>query len=173
MSAPLLIHLLTIATFMGLLVSAAVGDIRTFRIANVYSLALMALYPLYAWSAPHPVAPLASAGVMLAVLVAGFVAFATGLIGGGDAKLASAVALYAGPALVFEFLMVTALAGGLIALLLTLRPLRLGLAVAMDHWGHQGLRNALLKDTIPYGVAIAAGGIYLTLRLAGMAAMPA
>ena len=39
MSLQLIAHLLTIALFMGLLVSAAIGDFRHYRIPNAYSLA--------------------------------------------------------------------------------------------------------------------------------------
>ena len=60
--------------------------------------------------------------------------------------------------------------GGFIAILMLNRPMRLGLAFALDHMGSRRLRDALLTETIPYGVAIAAGGMYLTLRLVGLAA---
>lgn len=169
MAVMLFLHLLTLAAFMGLLISAAVGDVKMYRIPNAYSLVLLGLYPLFAWSAPHSVAPLASVAVMTGVLAVSFAAFAMGLCGGGDAKLLSAVALFAGPPLIFEFLLTTALAGGLMSLLLAIRPVRFSMAAALDQRGHLMLRNALLADVVPYGVAIAAGGIYLTLRLVGAA----
>lgn len=165
----LLVHLLILALVMGLLLSAAMGDIKTFRIPNAYSLALLALYPFFALSAPYPTQPLASLGVMALVLAAGFAAFASGTIGGGDVKLASAAALFAGPSLILEFVLVTALCGGLVAMLMLHRPVRMGLAFALDHVGSRTLRDLLLADAIPYGVAIAAGGTYLTLRLVGLA----
>ena len=166
----LFVHLLSLALCMGLLLSAALGDIKTYRIPNAYSLALLALYPMFALTAPYPVAPLASLGVMALVLAAGFAAYATGTIGGGDVKLLSATALFAGPALIMEFVLVTALSGGVVAMVMLNRPMRLGLAYTLDHVGSRTLRDMLLTDTIPYGVAIAAGGTYLTLRLVGLAA---
>ncbi|MCK6454539.1 MAG: prepilin peptidase [Alphaproteobacteria bacterium] len=169
MSALLLAHLLTLALFMGLLLAAASGDVKKYRIPNAYSLALLALYPLFAFSAPHSVQPVWSLCVMAAVLAGGFAAFALGWIGGGDAKLLSAASLFAGPALIGEFLLVTALAGGFIAALMLLRPVRLSLAAALDHIGSRTLRDALLTEALPYGVAIAAGGFYLSLRLAAIA----
>jgi prepilin peptidase CpaA len=162
-------HFMTISLFMGLLLAAAVGDVKKYRIPNTYSLCMLALYPIFAISAPQPVAPAMSIGVMLAVLVIGFAAFAQGLIGGGDVKIMSAAALYAGPALIADFLIVTALAGGAIALLMISTPTRLGLAAALDSVGNRTLRDALLTNAIPYCVAIAAGGLYLTLRLVALA----
>ena len=169
MTALSFMHLLILAVFMGFLVAAAIGDFKNYRIPNTYCLALLALYPLFAYSAPYPVQPIASIGISAVVLGLSFVAFARGLVGGGDAKLISAAALYAGPGLIFEFLMVTAIAGAFVALFLIMRPVRFAIAVAADQWGQHALRNALLAQVIPYAMAIAAGGIYLTLRLAVLA----
>jgi prepilin peptidase CpaA len=165
----LFVHLLTLALCMGLLLSAALGDIKTFRIPNAYSIALVAIYPVYALTAPHPVEPLASIGVAALVLAVGFGAFAARAFGGGDVKLMTAAALFAGPSLILEFILVTALSGGVVAILMMHRQMRLGLAFALDQVGSRTLRDMLMADDIPYGVAIAAGGFYLTLRLVGLA----
>lgn len=172
--APLLFaHLVTLALFMGLLLAAAMGDVRNYRIPNAYSLALLTLYPVYALSAPHPVQPLLSLAVMAGVFAAGFAIYAFNAMGGGDVKLLTAASLFAGPQLAIEFLAVTALVGGAVAAVMLHRPLRVQLAVALDSIGSRTLRDALLTDVIPYGVAITAGGVYLTLRLAMLAAEPA
>jgi len=169
MTALLFAHLVTLALFMGLLLAAAMGDVKTYRIPNAYSLGLLALYPLYALTAPQSVSPLLSLGVMAAVFALGFTIYAFNAIGGGDVKLLTVAALFAGPRFAVEFLAVTALAGGLVATLMLHRPMRAALAVALDSIGNRTLRDALLTDIIPYGVAIAAGGVYLTLRLVGFA----
>jgi prepilin peptidase CpaA len=145
----LFVHLLTLALCMGLLLSAAMGDIKTYRIPNAYSLALLALYPFFALSAPYPVQPALSLGVMALVLAAGFAAYATGAIGGGDVKLLSAAALFAGPALIMEFVLVTALGGGVVAMVMLNRPMRMGLAFTLDHVGSRTLRDMLLTDAVP------------------------
>src|SRR5262249_8085534 len=155
---------------LGLLVAAALGDIKTYRIPNAFSLALLALYPLFALTSPHSVAPLASLGVMATVLMAGFALFSLRFMGGGDVKLIAAASLFGGPDLAVEFVLMTTVFGGFVAMLMLNRPMRLGLAFALDHVGSRRLRDALLTETIPYGVAIAAGGMYLTLRLVGLAA---
>lgn len=170
MTATLFIHLVSLALFMGLLLAAALGDLQTYKIPNAYSLALLALYPVFALTAPQSVSPLMSLGVMAGVFAAGFAIYAYGAMGGGDVKLLTVAALFAGPTFAVEFLAVTGIAGGMVAVLMLNRPLRTGLAVALDSIGNRTLRDALLTDVIPYGVAIAAGGVYLTLRLAGIAA---
>jgi prepilin peptidase CpaA len=170
MTALLFAHLVVLALFMGLLLAAAMGDVKTYRIPNAYSLALLALYPFFALTTPQSVSPFLSLGVMAAVFALGFTIYAFNAIGGGDVKLLTVAALFAGPRFAVEFLAVTALAGGLVATLMLHRPMRAALAVAFDSIGNRTLRDALLTDIIPYGVAIAAGGVYLTLRLVGFAA---
>lgn len=164
----LVAHLLTLATMMGLTVAAAIGDVKTYRIPNAFSLALLALYPLFALTAPYAVAPLASLGVMAAVLAVGFALFALRLVGGGDVKLLTALSLFAGPGLVMDLMFVMALAGGVIAAAMMSHRLRFGLASAFDQMGSRVLRDALLGNAIPYGLAIAAGAVFLALRLAAL-----
>lgn len=170
-TSPLLVaHLLTLATMMGLVLAAAIGDIKTYRIPNAVSVALLALYPLFAMTAPYPVALLASLGVMATVLALGFALFSLRLVGGGDVKLLTAVTLFAGPMLVMDFVTVVAVAGGAISLVMMSDRTRFALAIAFDQVGSRTLRNALMADVIPYGLAIAAGAVFLALRLAALAA---
>lgn len=163
-------HLLTLATMMGLVLAAAVGDVKTYRIPNAVSGALVALYPLFALTAPYHVAPLASLGVMATVLVLGFALFSFRMVGGGDIKLLTALTLFAGPALVMDLVLVVALAGGVIAVLMLSDLTRFVLASAFEQVGSHTLRNAMMSVSIPYGLAIAAGAVFLALRLAAIAA---
>lgn len=168
-TSPLLIaHLLSLATMMGLALASAFSDVKTYRIPNAFSLGLLALYPFFALTAPYPTQPLLSLGVMAAVLVVGFAVFSLRLMGGGDVKLMTALSLFAGPALIMDLLLVTAVAGGAISVVMLFRSARFALASAFDQVGSRVLRDALLTDVIPYGVAIAAGAVFLALRLAAM-----
>ncbi|MBL8703336.1 MAG: prepilin peptidase [Rhodospirillales bacterium] len=167
-SVLLVAHLLTLATMMGLVLAAAIGDIKTYRIPNAVSFALLALYPFFALTAPYPVAPLESLGVMAATLALGFALFSMRLAGGGDVKLLTALTLYAGPALVMDLVLVIAVAGGAIAIVMLSERTRFVLASAFDQVGSRTLRDAFLADVIPYGVAIAAGAVFLALRLAAL-----
>lgn len=151
---------LVIALFLGLLALAAVSDATRYRIPNRYSLAIALLYPAHVMAATQPVAWGGALMVAAAVFLVGFALFAGGFVGGGDVKMLTAVALWAGPAHVLPVLMITALAGGLLGLVLA-SPVRFGLALAVDRRGHTALRDNVLAGALPYGIAIAGGGLYL------------
>jgi len=134
--------LLLRGTVVVLLLLAAVCDMRSRRIPNrlVAAVALLGL----AVAASGGLAALPTALVTaLTVLLLTFAAFAAGVLGGGDAKLVAAVALVcATPAAAVQFLMLTVMAGGVLALFWLFWRRRPG-----------------VDPRLPYGVAIAAGGI--------------
>lgn len=128
------------------LVVAAVVDVRTFTISNRLNLAVALTAPAY-WASialtPWPgMAIQLAAGAVVFVLLAG--AFYAGMMGGGDVKLAAALALWFSPAGTLRFLVLTSLAGGV----LTLAVLALHRAKKREG-----------RPEIPYGVAIAFGGL--------------
>lgn len=155
---------LAIVTFAALLGWAAVKDFRSYLIPNSISLAILAIYPVHVLASTGPVDWTGALAVAALVLAVGFVLFAFRIAGGGDVKLLTAASLWAGPAQLLPFLFVTAIAGGLLALgtygyLRYLRPLPAP-AVAPDE------ATALkLRATVPYGIAIAAGGLWLSVRM--------
>jgi prepilin peptidase CpaA len=152
-----------IMMFVGLLAWAAVSDFRTYLIPNSVSISVAVLYPAHVLASPVPVdwpAGLIVGAVMLAV---GFVLFALRYAGGGDAKLLAAVSLWAGPQNILPFLLLTTLVGGGIALV-TGNYLRF-----MRPWPDSALapdEAAALKlqTSVPYGIAIAAGGLWLAVQ---------
>lgn len=83
----------------------------------------------------------------LAVFAAGAAAFAAGMLGGGDAKLLAAGALWIGTAGIVGYLLATVLAGGVLAVGFVLWRLVAPEAAAAG---------------LPYALAIAAGGILVT-----------
>jgi prepilin peptidase CpaA len=154
----------TILAFAGLLIAAAASDWRSLTIPNRYSLALVALFPSYVLAMDGGVdwpLHLAFAGGAFGL---GFLLFALRLCGGGDVKLFAAVTLWAGPALVIPLVFYTAIAGGLMALVL---------------WAHHKFRRAgipqnylftrseedFAKQPMAYAVAIAGGGLFVALQL--------
>jgi prepilin peptidase CpaA len=129
-----------------LLVYAAAVDVRSFTISNRLNLAIAAMAPLYWWAAALPLwsgvaMQVAMAAGVFALLAAAFYA---GMMGGGDVKLAAALALWFSPASTVEFLVLMSIAGGVLTLLL--------LVV------HR-IRQKSGRPQIPYGVAIAFGGL--------------
>ncbi len=146
---------------------AALNDVREYRIPNRIVLTVAALYPVYVMVSSEPVAWGGAMIVAFVVLLAGMALFFTGILGGGDAKLLAAVALWAGPAYIFEFLIFTVLAGGVMAVVMS-GPWRLGFAMSLEAVGQTGLRNVLVTNFMPYGVAIAVGVFFLIGRLAAV-----
>lgn len=149
-----------ITVFLGLLALAAYFDVREYRIPNRLSLFIAALYPVHVVASAQPVdwaGGLVVAAIALAVLLA---LYAFRAVGGGDVKLMTVTAMWAGPAVMADFLVITTLAGGLLALLM-ISSARFGFAVGLEGIGRQGTKGMLLKEALPYGVAIAAGGFFV------------
>lgn len=101
--------------FSALLLAVAISDIRFRRIPNLYVLGILILYPVFVLTSPADVnwtSGLICFGILLAC---GFVFSMLGLFGAGDAKLLAATSLWTGAGLIFPFLMITALSGGVFA----------------------------------------------------------
>jgi len=143
--------------FAALVLTAAVKDVFSFTIPNWISLALMALFPAAGLVNGAPLAVLGPHLVVGAgVLVAGMAMFAFRWIGGGDAKLSAAVALWLGWPALTTFLFGAALAGGGLALILL--GLRSAAARPLVLLGPPWVnRLAEAGEGVPYGVAIAVG----------------
>ncbi len=145
---------------------AAISDLRRFRIPDECAMLLVALYPVHMLTSSLPVFAGGGLAVAIIVLAAGITLFAFDHMGGGDVKLMSALALWAGPALIFDFLIVMALSGGVMALFM-ISPLRLGAALMLQRAGEGTLSANLLAEKLPYGLAIAIGGLAVLAALAG------
>lgn len=144
--------------FAGITALAAVYDLLTLTIPNKLSLALVGAFGLGALATGMPVeAVLVHCAVALAVFAVCFGLFAVGALGGGDAKLLPAVALWFGAAGALPFLLATIMAGGALALaVLVFRQVMLP-AHALRHGWVSRLHDR--SHGIPYGVAIAAGAL--------------
>lgn len=184
MTSHLLINTISILAFGALLVAAAVEDVRGLTIPNRIPLGIIILYPAYVLSASGPVDWTGSAVLAAVALVVGFIIFARGYAGGGDAKLFVAGSLWAGPSLFPTFLMVTAIVGGAIALgMLAHRRFARAMqeraagtaerAEGVAGWHsvnpmirvYAALASVGSRRDLPYGVAIAAGGIQVVVNL--------
>jgi prepilin peptidase CpaA len=153
--APLLLLLIMPA----LAIVAALKDATSFTIPNWISIALAAAFlpAAFAVAAPLPLIG-ASLGLGAAALVVGMGMFAMRWVGGGDAKLLAACALWLGWAAMPVFLLVTALAGGLLAVgLLNLRADWSRAVIPVGPTWVERLRKE--GGDVPYGVAIAVGAL--------------
>ncbi len=179
---------LCITGLAGLLVTGALNDIDCRRLPNWLTAAVAILYALFVAVSPTPIDWMSAFPVAGAVFAIGFICFAFRLMGGGDVKLLSGLALWAGVEHIALFLTVTSLAGGLLSLVmlmlrrwmrspafLMLTPLTNLIASRSDrpaalagNSSSADLTDDHINESLPYGVAIAAGGfavIYALLQL--------
>jgi prepilin peptidase CpaA len=171
---------LCLAGFLIMLGLAAFKDLRERRIPNRLTGGLAALYPVYVLVSPTPVVWPAALGLAVVVFVIGLGLFARELIGGGDVKLIAALSLWAGPEQFVWFMLVTTLTGGALSLiglwyrrwggLIEGHLATRGLAIASNRVpalpDATSEKSAVRSTTLPYGVAIAAGGIAIIIELA-------
>ena len=138
--------------------TAAVSDVRTRRIPNALTGALAILGVAVAGTSGG----LAGAGIALAILAvllaAGTFAFARGWFGGGDIKLLAAGCCGLTPALAVDFLVYTALCGGLLSVYALATSQRMVTALITRQLPQTGER-------LPYAVAAAGGALLLWVAL--------
>ena len=149
----------------GLLLAAAWQDLRTLHIDNGLAIAIAALFCV--WALAGLVAEdyswtdlVLAVGCAAALFLLGAAAFAGGLLGGGDVKLLAGVGLFAGPSLVLDLLLVTAVVGGVLGVAV-LAGVPLG---PVGGQGEATLRRRL-RGRMPYGPAIATGGLWVATKL--------
>ncbi len=150
-----------LAFFPAMMTVAALYDVTTLTIPNRLVLMLVLGFLAVAVALDQGAGMIAAnAAAGLATLLVAFGLFARGWIGGGDAKLLAAAALWLGPGLMPAFLTLTALFGGVLALgLLVYRALPL--VMAIPDWAE---RLHARNTGIPYGVAIAAAAVCIYVR---------
>ncbi|HZF46678.1 MAG TPA: prepilin peptidase [Sphingomonadaceae bacterium] len=130
------------------LLVAAFTDIRSRQISNWLNAAIALGAPLFWWASGLSLWP--GVAIQLAVALACFVVlaglFAIRAMGGGDVKLLTALALWIPPSQFATLLIVMALVGGLLTIVLG---------------GWHVARRQRDRLAVPYGVAIACGGLWV------------
>ncbi|MDP7547599.1 MAG: prepilin peptidase [Alphaproteobacteria bacterium] len=150
--------------FPVVMILAMVADFRTFEIPNRLPLVLALGYPLAAFTAGFSWQQIlwafALGGLMLLVAI---VLFALRIMGGGDGKLLAAAVPWTGQEQILEFLLLTTLAGGALAMALLLYR-RLPLASHLA--GIAALRQLHAKKRdIPYAIAIGGAALIIYPQL--------
>ena len=158
MSLLALLHVACLALVAALLVGAGAQDLRSMQIANGFSLTIAGLFVVWAATGlvggQMSIEDLALArGCGGAVFGGGALAFALGALGGGDVKLLAAISLFAGPQRLPGFLIITAIAGGVLGL-----AILAGAPIGRPAMAGTGTFRTRLRAGLPYGPASAAGG---------------
>jgi prepilin peptidase CpaA len=147
MIMPILLGALALA-----LLYCAATDIKSRTIANWLNASIALAAPIFWWASGMALWPDIAIQLGLAVVTFAILAglFAINMMGGGDVKLLTALALWFVPSHFLELIVVMAIAGGI-------------LTVIMGAW--HVMRRQRERLAIPYGVAIAFAGLWvLTLR---------
>ena len=146
--------------FPALMAFAAASDLFTMTISNRVSLLLAAGFVVLAVASGmgfHDMLLHVAAGMV--VLTAAFICFTMGWVGGGDAKVAAAAALWFGFAHLMSYLVYASLFGGaLTLLLLQFRQWPLPYPLAGQAWL---LKLHAKESGIPYGIALAVGALMI------------
>jgi prepilin peptidase CpaA len=138
---------LLIALAIALLI-AAFTDIRRRQIDNWLNAGIALGAPVFWWASGMAMWPdvVIQLGVALAAFAVFAGMFAMRMMGGGDVKLLTALALWITPFNFMQLLLIMAIAGGV-------------LTVMMFFW--HTARRQKERLAIPYGVAIAFGGLWV------------
>lgn len=156
----MILDLARLLLFPALMAFAAASDLFTMTISNRVSLALAAGFLLLALLTGMSFQEiLMHLGAGAIVLVAAFGCFAMGWVGGGDAKIAAAAALWFGFAHLMDYLLYASLlGGGLTLLLMQFREWPLPYVLSGQGWL---LRLHAKESGIPYGIALAIGALMI------------
>jgi prepilin peptidase CpaA len=135
-----------VAILAATLIVAAAGDLRSRIIPNKLNAAIALLAVPFWWMSGLTFWPEVAlqVGVAAAVFLLFALAFQLGAMGGGDVKLVAAIALWLPPVATVKLLVVMSIAGGVLTI-----------AMMARRGGAGG------KIEVPYGVAIAFGGLWL------------
>src|SRR6187551_1825198 len=162
-----MVDIVRLFIFPGLMAFAASSDFFTMTISNRLGLALVAGFiALALFSGMNLHDMLMHVGAAVTVLAVSFVMFSRGWIGGGDAKLAAATALWLG----FDHLMAYLLYASILGGFLTLAIIRFRLIPLPQTLVEQDWVNRLHEPRggVPYGIALAAAALLIYPETAWM-----
>ncbi len=154
----MVIDLVRLTLFPTLMAFAASSDLLTMTISNRVSIVLVAGFFALAMMSGMGIAEVLShVGAGAVVLVVSFGFFARGWIGGGDAKLAAATAIWFGFGYLMNYLVYASLLGGALTfLLIEFRLVPLPGLLAGQFWAQRLHRQG---GDIPYGIALAGAAL--------------
>jgi prepilin peptidase CpaA len=163
-------HVALIVIAASLFVAAAISDATSYRIPNYLCGLLILLFPVFVMTAPRSIDWHQNLMVFGLVALSGFAMFLGNMAGAGDIKLLSAASLWAGPHFIAVLLVVTAIAGGIESLIIAAITYRKHRNEPEKSGASQAA--SLAKVSIPYGIAIATGGLAMLAMIAQPILLP-
>lgn len=162
----MVITVISIIIWIVTLATAAISDLRTFRISNIFPTIVIVLFLVLHAISGFSLVMLPNAWHFLMALAIGMLLFGMGWIGGGDAKLYAAVALWFDWNGAIALVLFTTLSGLLLAIVFVVARLS---GIRRQQQGNDKPKSRI-ERRIPYGVAIAIGAI-LTASFVGWSAI--
>jgi Flp pilus assembly protein protease CpaA len=162
-----------LAGFVFCLLWAAASDVRGLIVPDRAVMGILVLFPVHLLAHmlnTGSIAPALTDGATafaysIIVLIVGFGLFKANLIGVGDVKLAAGVTLWAGASNVLPFLLIAALASGVLGGAILLWRAALSNGQAEDVSFRTRLRRELAHP-LPLGIAVAGSGLLIAAKLA-------
>jgi prepilin peptidase CpaA len=150
----LIIDAAILMVFPSVMAFAASSDLFTMTISNQISMILVVAFLVLAVASGMPIAEMLNhAGAGGLVLAVTFTFFLCGWVGGGDAKLAAATALWFGWAHLLDYLLYASILGGVLTLaLIEFRKYAMPRMLAGKTWAE---RLHEPGGGVPYGIALA------------------
>ncbi len=151
-----MIVLLCIAIVFVVTLMACVSDARSLRIPNLYSVVVLAAFGVACVASPEVFQPLWNHFLALGIIfVVTYLMFMAGMMGGGDSKFASALAIWIAAKGVMVFVFWMAVAGGVIGVLtLWMKKKKPFRNPPEGSWMAAAQKG---ESKIPYGIAISFG----------------
>jgi prepilin peptidase CpaA len=152
--------IIRLVLFPAAMAFAAASDFLTMTISNRVTLVLLAGFAVLAVVGGMTTGDaLSHIGAAAAVLAVTFAFFACGWIGGGDAKLAAATALWLGFDHLMAYLLYASIFGGVLTVVvIRFRLMPLPQALASQEWAKRLHR---IDGGVPYGIALAAAALLI------------
>lgn len=156
LTAEVAVRALAVAAFIGLSLAGALRDAASFTIPDWVSIGIVAAFGVAVLTGHPPPSRLAGhVGAALVVFAIGWALFHVRVFGGGDVKMMSAVALWAGFGQLAGLVFLIALFGGLLTVALLAARVTVPAAVLATRPTLHRLIDG--RHGVPYGIAIAAG----------------
>ncbi len=157
---------------------AAYSDYKDYILSNKLCLTVFVLYFCFLGAGyidgnPLPLNyVLISAGLSFILFLILLIFFALNMMGGGDVKLIPIVALWAGFNLINQYLLITAIVGGLLAgiiiiknRLFTKKNVKYSKNDVKSSGNIKLTMSKMKQEKIPYGIAISFGGLFVAWKL--------
>ncbi len=156
-----MLEIAVLVLFPLLMAYAAASDLLTMTISNRVSIALLVGFAVLALATGMSIMTLLENHLAcgLAMLVLTFTLFAFGWIGGGDAKLAAATAVWLGWTHILDYGLTASSLGAVLTFgILAMRKVELPPRLVGQAWI---ARLHAAGNGVPYGIALAAAGLAL------------